>query len=96
MFGFGKKKKKNAPKSREELIAEAQANARKARETLGQETIEHIASQLADKNPFEALIPEEQRKPKTAADEARAFLEQMDSRDLVTHLRYIIEEDRHR
>lgn len=97
MFGFGKSKK-SAPKTKAELIVEAQANARKARETLGQETIDHIASQLEEKNPFEDLVPElkEKRAEEKAVDDARNFLEGMDKAELADHLRSIIAEDHHR
>ena len=49
MFGFGKKKKKKSKKSdknltkSERLRAEALANARAARENLGDETVQKIA-----------------------------------------------------
>lgn len=95
MFGFGKGKK-SPQKTKAEVIAEAQANAQKAREALGQETIDHIASQLEEHNPFEALVPElaEKRKEGQEVAEARNFLEQMDKAELADHLRAIIDEDR--
>ena len=55
MFGFGKKNKankkaksKNASKkpSREELIAEAMGNARKATDEIGQDNLQRIACLL--------------------------------------------------
>ena len=95
MFGFGKGKK-SKEKTKAELIAEAQANARKAREVLGQETIDNIASQLEEHNPFEALVPElaEKNREQRELAEARNFLENMDKAELVDHLRAIIDEDR--
>ena len=52
MFGLfkGKKKKGAKPESREELIAQAQENARKAREEIGDETIQKIARALSGDN----------------------------------------------
>ena len=56
MFEFLKPKKKEAKKlSREEIIAQAKANAAAAREEIGDETLEKIREALLQKenNPFE-------------------------------------------
>jgi|GEM_PF-1731438 hypothetical protein len=53
MFGlFGKKNKKTAkpqkPRTRQDLINEAMANARKAREEIGEENIQKMAQMLKE------------------------------------------------
>ncbi|MCB1720158.1 MAG: hypothetical protein KDI11_00180 [Alphaproteobacteria bacterium] len=67
MFGFGKNKSDKRKKSKElqagrvksqRLREEALANARAARETLGDETVQKIAEIIARKenNPFQQAI----------------------------------------
>ena len=46
MFGLFKKKKPPAKPSREDIIAQAKENARKAREEIGDENIQRLAQAL--------------------------------------------------
>ncbi len=53
MFGIFKKKK--AKPSREEILAEAKANAARARAEIGQENLDRIARALTEENKSEGL-----------------------------------------
>lgn len=94
MFGFGNKDKKKtasptaaAPssggkKSREELIAEAQANMRAAREEIGQETIDKLAEALG-------------KQQDSIQEKIRREVEQYDEDKVIDHLRMMIDEDKY-
>ncbi len=85
MFGlFGKKKKKqkaSAKPSREQIIAQAQANARKAREEIGDETIQKIAKALSKKENSEF-------------EQARRKIKSLDDERVADNIRYMIDEER--
>lgn len=55
MFDLFKKKKPPQKPSREELIAQATANAAKARTEIGQENLDRIARALMEENKSEGL-----------------------------------------
>lgn len=87
LFGFGKKKKKKTENSfsvpekpsREALIAQAQANARMAREELGDETIRKIAAAL-------------HRKEQNPTEKAKAIIKAMDQGTVADHLKIMLED----
>lgn len=86
MFDWLKPKSKQPPAanptpqkpSREELIRQAQANARQARETLGEETIAKLAQAMQRKQQQDMTNPSAQ---------ARKILEQMDKGHVADFLR---------
>ena len=87
MFWFGKKDKKTPSKpSRAEIIAQAQANARKARAEIGEETIKKIA---------ESFVEEQEKKEKAARqgriDKARDEIRAMASGKIADHIRAMID-----
>ncbi len=89
MFWFGKKDKKSPPKpSRAEIIAQAHANARKAREEIGEETIRKIA---------ESFVEEQERLAKAARqsriDKARDDIRAMGKDKVADQLRSMIRDD---
>jgi hypothetical protein len=97
MFGLfgGKKEKKGAaapkdPKkmTREELIAEAMANTNKAREELGEETIQKMAAALRKLDGTAA--PEEM----TAGERAKQEILKMDKDRVADNLRLMMDDDR--
>lgn len=83
MFGFLKKNKggKNKKPSREELIADAKANAARARADIGQENIEKMAA---------ALRQEEMSEGKKAQERVK----NMDKEKVADHLKIMIDEDK--
>lgn len=88
MFWFGKKDKKTPPKpSRAEIIAQAQANARKARAEIGEETIKKIA---------ESFVEEQEKKEKAARqariDRARDDIRAMDKDKVADQIRSMIKD----
>lgn len=77
---FWKKKKKESSKpSRDELIAQAKANAAKARAEIGDETIQKIAAAM-------------QKKENSVTEQAKAKIKGMDHNKVVDHLKIIIED----
>lgn len=80
MFGIFKKKEPKK-KSREELIAEAKANAAAAREQIGDETLDKIAEMMAKKENSEF-------------NRMKAEIEKIDSGKVADNLKYMIEEDK--
>ena len=78
---FFRKKKPKAEKkpSREELIAQAQENARRARENIGEETLERIAAAMA-------------KKEQSATEQAKAKIREMDKAHVADHLKLLIED----
>lgn len=77
---FWKKKKKAPAKpSREELIAQAKANAAKARTEIGDETLQKIAAAM-------------QRKEQSATEQAKAKIRQLDKDKVADHLKLMIED----
>ena len=80
MFGFFKKKKTAKP-SREDIIAQAEKNAAKARQEIGQENLERIARALMDENKSEGL-------------KARDEIRKMDQGHIADNLKIILDEDK--
>lgn len=77
---FWKKKKKEPKKnSREELIAQAKANAAKARAEIGDETIQKIAAAM-------------RKKENSATEQAKAKIKSLDKDKVVDHLKIMIED----
>ena len=120
MFGWRKKSKDkkstNKPDtgasqpSREELKAQAIANARKARATLGEENVQKLAQMLQDQ---QSQMQEPEQSPQTIpdvsqiqdpgqykppegspAEAAKRILEEMDQGDVANKLREMIENER--
>ena len=86
MFLFGKKKKKKQTAerqkpSREELIAQATANAKKAREAIGQDTLDRIAEAM-------------EKKQRSAIEQAKRQIRSEDDGKVADHLKFMIDEDR--
>jgi len=81
MFFKKQKKKKKEPKklTREELIAQATANAAKARAEIGDETLQKIAEAM-------------QRKENSATEQAKRKIRAMDDGKVADHLKIIIED----
>lgn len=84
MFDFFKKKKKKTPQklSREELIKQAQENARKAREEIGDENLKRMAEALKRMEDPNAHSPGKQAQEKIkkmdkgrVADELKILLD---------------------
>ncbi len=84
MFGLFKKKKKNAP-SREQIIAQATQNARKAREEIGDENLQKMAAALKRLED-----PAQQSEGKQAQDK----IKKMDKGHVADNLKIILEEDK--
>lgn len=80
MFGLFKKKEPKK-KSREELLAEAKANATAAREQIGDETLDKIAQAMAKKENSEF-------------NRMKAEIEKIDSGKVADNLKYMIEEEK--
>ena len=85
MFGFGKKKKQpkkqdGAKPSREELIAQATANAKIAREAIGEETLDKIAEAM-------------RRKQESDLEKAKAKIRAMDQDKVADSVRLWLDED---
>ena len=98
MFGlFGKKDKKptgnkaTGGKSREQLIAEATANARRAREELGEETIQKMAAAL---RRLEGNATPEDMDRLSAGERAKQEIMQMDKDHVADNLRMMLDDDR--
>jgi hypothetical protein len=76
-------KKKKVPgkpaKTREELLAEAKENARKARENIGDETLNRIAAAM-------------QKRQMSATEQARDQIKKLDKDKVADHIRAMIEE----
>jgi hypothetical protein len=88
MFWFRKKDKKTPPKpSRAEIIAQAQANARKARAEIGEEAIKKIA---------ESFVEEQRRKEQAGRqgriDKARHDIRAMDKDKVADRIRSMIKD----
>ena len=85
MFGFGKKKKKNKggdkPANREELLAQARANAAAARAEIGDETLDKIR---------EAMM----KKQNSSMEQARAKIKALDQGRIADNIRYVRDEDK--
>lgn len=86
MFGLGKNNK-NGKKpggskkpSREALIAQARANAAKARAELGDETIQKIAAAM-------------QKKDQSPAEQAKEKIRQMDKGRVADHIKSMIDDE---
>jgi CRISPR/Cas system-associated protein Csm6 len=83
MFGFGKKNKKNKkaqkPQSREELIAEAMSNARKAKDEIGEENLQRIAQAMM-------------KKENSATEQAKKKIKSMDQDKVADHLRIMLDD----
>lgn len=84
MFGFFKKKKQtkiqDSSPSREELVAEAMANARAAREEIGDETLDKIAAAM-------------RKKEQSKVEQAKARIKSMDNDKIADNLRAFLDED---
>ena len=82
MFGFGKKKKKAVQKksAREDLIAQATANAQQAREAIGEETLDKIADAM-------------RRKQESDLEQAKAKIRAMDQDKVADNVRLWLDED---
>lgn len=102
MFGFGKgkkgkkgKKKAGKKMTREQIVAEAMANARKAKEEVGEETIQKLAEGLA-KQGFKAppmpgvsnTLPQQ-----SEGQRAKERIKRMDKEVVADHVRSLIRED---
>lgn len=74
-------KKKKAPKklTREELLAQAKANASKARAEIGDETLQKIAAAM-------------QKKEQSATEQAKNKIRAMDQNKVADHLKIMIED----
>lgn len=86
LFGKGKKKdgaKAGAKKSREEIIAEAKANAAAAREHIGDETLQKIAAAMQKKQSGD-----------TELDRLRNEIKQMDSGKVADNVKLMLDEDK--
>lgn len=119
MFGWLSKKDKTtkqtestksvAPLSREELKAQALANARKARETIGEENIQKLAQMLQEheqhqkEQTVQPEIPQVENiqdpgqykpPPGSPAEAAKRILEEMDQADVARNLRQMIDDER--
>jgi len=83
MLWFGKKKKKpsDSPLSREELLAQAKANAQAARAEIGDETLEKIRDAMMKKENSEF-------------EQARRKVKALDQDKVADHLKLMIEEGR--
>lgn len=84
MFGFGKKKNKKGSDgtrpTREELLAQARANAAAARQEIGDETLDRIR---------EAMM----KKQGSAFEQAKAKVKAMDQERIADNIRYVRDED---
>lgn len=78
---FWKKKKKEGPKKpvREELIAQARANAAKARAEIGDETLQKIAENI-------------RKKEQSATEQAKAKIRAMDKDKVADHIKSMLED----
>jgi len=78
---FWKKKKKEDPKKTacEELIAQAKANAAKARAEIGDETLQKIAENI-------------RRKEQSATEQAKARIRAMDKDKVADHIKFMLED----
>jgi hypothetical protein len=91
MFGWLKPKNKNKEKqiavaekpSREAIIHEATANAQKARDAIGVETLELLAKLITEKRAQEEVSP---------AAQARKILEHMDKGHIADFLKVLHDE----
>lgn len=84
MWLFGKSKKSEEQKSAEKsaaLRAEAMANARAARERLGDETIQKIANALGEQN-------------KSVGKKAQEQIRAMDKAVVADHLKSLLDKDK--
>ncbi len=86
----GKDKKGGKP-SREELIAQATANARAARERLGDETIQKMAAALQKQQ--QAQQAAKKQKEISPLEQAKARIRAMDKDKVADHIRLMIDED---
>ncbi len=77
---FGKKKKKDQKPSREDLIAQATANAKQAREAIGEETLDKIAEAM-------------RRKQNSNLEKAKAKIKAMDQDKVADHVRLWLDEE---
>lgn len=103
MFGFGKNKKskKKAVKAgakkmtREQIVAEAMANARKARDEVGEETIQKLAEGLAKEGFKAPPLPgvSNTLSKQSAGERAKEEIIKMNKEKVAEHIRYMIDED---
>lgn len=85
MFNFFKKKKKADKKpSREEILAQAKENARKAREEIGDENIQRMA---------EALKRMDDPNYQSEGKRAQGEIKKMDKGHVADNLKIILKED---
>ena len=73
------KKSSNDPDKLERIIAEAQKNARAAREAIGEETLDRLAD----------MIHKKMNDTTSPAAQARKIIEKMDTDKIAEHLRYL-------
>ena len=85
MFDFLKRKKKETKPSREELIAQATANARKAREEIGDENLQRLAEAIRKMDD-----PNYQSEGKRAQEQ----IKQMKEGHVADNLKIILKEDK--
>lgn len=70
--------------SRDEIVATAMENARRAREAIGQETLDRIAEAMR----------KQQEKKNSPMEQAKKILQEMDKAELADHLRALRGEDK--
>lgn len=85
MFDFFKKKPKDNKLSREEILAQAKANAAKAREEIGDENIQKMAEALKRMND-----PDYQSDGKRAQNK----IKRMDKGHVADNLKIILKEEK--
>lgn len=79
MFWKKKKKERSSKTSREELIAQAKANAAKARAEIGDETLQKIAENI-------------RKKEQSATEQAKAKIRAMDQDKVADHIKLMLDE----
>ncbi len=77
MFWF--KKKPPAKPTREQLLAQAHANAKIARETIGEETLDRIAAAM-------------RKKQESAIEQAKAQIKSMDKDKVADHIKLMLDD----
>ncbi len=88
MFGlFKKKPKQKTPQSREEILAQAQKNAAKARNEIGEENLQRMA---------EALRRMDDPNYQSAGKSARDTIRGMDKGKVADNLKIMLDEERNR
>ncbi|MBI4031236.1 MAG: hypothetical protein HY370_06120 [Proteobacteria bacterium] len=79
MFWKKKKKESSSKTSREELIAQAKANAAKARAEIGDETLQKIVENI-------------RKKEQSATEQAKAKIRAMDQDKVADHIKLMLDE----